>query len=69
MNNLSKNNYFNLIRQRNLPKRLDIVEVIKISLNKTAVIVFALHETGIDLAHKLTVSPYLNPVLPRLKGW
>ena len=45
-------------------------------LNKTAVIVFALHETGIDLAHKLTVSPYLNPVLPRLqrlvkggKGW
>ena len=26
-------------------------------LNKTAVIVFALHETGIDLAHKLTIQP------------
>ena len=65
MNNLSKNNYFNLIRQRNLPKRLDIVEVIKISLNKTAVIVFGLHETGIDLAHKLRFQytrSNLNPV-------
>lgn len=31
-----------------------IVEVIKNGLNKTAVIVFGLHETGIDLAHKLT---------------
>ena len=31
-----------------------IVEVIKMGLNKTAVIVFGLHETGIDLAHKLT---------------
>ena len=30
-----------------------IVEVIKMGLNKTAVIVFGLHETGIDLAHKL----------------
>ena len=44
-------------------------------LNKTAVIVFALHETGIDLAHKLTVSPYLNPVFTSYKwvltatGW
>ena len=36
-------------------------------LNKTAVIVFALHETGIDLAHKLTVSPYLNPVFTTVK--
>ena len=60
-----------LIRQRNLPKRLDIVEVIKISLNKTAVIVFGLHETGIDLAHKLRFQytrSNLNPVF-FIKGY